>query len=229
MNILSLFNGGETKHRGTPWGAGLVAHETDDMIANGMGRLMTVGAFATGVGGGAAAIIDIDQPQFVVGVPTGYAIRPVRISAQVQEGLAAADNEESQILFAVDSKGLWSLDGTRTAEFASNMRTELGVGSICLTASAFSADMTTTQPGIAAADPVLDMELARAVKTTDVMGTATTVFMKALDLVYEPRHAPLIVGPATLIGYWGGTVEPIGGFAQVAWVEGRTGDFFRRA
>ena len=225
-NLLKMFNKGEERQRGTPWGSGLVANEIDDMIAAGMGRIMTVGAFSSGVGGGAAAIIDIDQPQFVVGVPAGHAIRPIRLAAQLQAGLIAADDDENEILFAVDSLGLWSEDGTRTAETPSNMRSDLAKGSACKCASAFSADMTTTPNGAAAADPVLDIELARVVERVDIT-TAAGLLLQRLDLVYEPRHPPLLVGPCTLIGYWGGTVEPGGGFAQAAWVEGRVADFYQ--
>ena len=195
----------------------------DEMVAKGMGRAVTVGAFSTGiVGGGAGTILDLDQPELAIGVPSGYCIRPLYIFCQVQTGLAATDNDENEILFAVDSKGLWSGDGTFTAEEPSNLRSDLFAGSACRVGSAFTADMTTTQPGVTAADPILDMELDREVKTYEIEGTATsTHWDRGVTLHYEPSYPPFLAGPCTLIVYFGGTVANIGGFVQVHWVEGR--------
>lgn len=230
--LLKLFNGNELHQAGSPLGAGMVALEIDQMIARGMGRHMTVGALSTGiVGGGAGTVLDLDQPELAIGVPAGYCIRPLLISAQVQVGLVAADNDESEILFAVDSLG--GIDGplsaeTCTIENPSNMRTDLAKGSACKCASAFTADMVTTPQYAAAADPVLDMEIARAVETFDIFSTGVGTHIKRLDLLYHPNFPPFLVGPCTLLGYWGGTVATLGGFAQVSWVEGRTQDFFVR-
>ena len=221
--------GGDVEHIGTPGGAALMAHEIEHMIARGMGRHVTIGAFSAPiVGGGAGTILDQNQPEGAVAVPEGICIRPFRLSAQVESALAVADNEENEILFAVDSKGMWTGDGTFTTENPSNLRTTLGIGSACRVGSAFTGDMTTTQPGIAGAEPVLDMELARAVEKVDFQGTPATAVMQRLDLLYEPRYAPYLVGPCTLLIYWGGTVATIGGFSQLSWVEGRTEDFFYR-
>ena len=60
------------------------------------------------------------------------------------------------------------------------------------------------------------------------MGTATTVFLKKLELVYEPRFPPFLVGPCTLLVYYGGTVATVGSFAQVSWVEGKVADFYQK-
>lgn len=232
MKLLKLWNGNDVEQSGSPLGAGMVALEIDQMIARGMGRQMTVGAFSTGiVGGGAGTVFDLDQPEFVVGVPAGYCIRPLLISAQVQVALVAADNEENEILFAVDSLG--GISGplsaeTCTIEVASNMRTDMPKGSACVCASAFTADMVTTPMYSAAADPVLDIELARVVETFDIFSTGVSANLKRLDLVYQPNFPPFLVGPCTILGYWGGTVATIGGFAQLAWIEGRMQDFFVR-
>jgi hypothetical protein len=48
--------------------------------------------------------------------------------------------------------------------------------------------------------------------------SAVAVFVTKHELLYEPETAPLIVGPASLIGYWGGTVATPG-FAEIQWVE----------
>lgn len=227
QKFLKLVTGGTILESGSPLGGSQITPEIHQMIARGMGRQATVGGFSTGiVGGGNGTVLDLDQPEFVIGVPSGYAIMPLRLSAQVQVGLFAADNDENEILFAVDSKGVWSLDGTYTAESPSNMRSDKAFGSSMRVASAFTADMTTTPAGGSAADPVLDMELARAVETGDIFSTGVQVFLKRLDLLYEPQYPPLIVGPASICCYWGGTVATIGGFLQAAWLEGTTDQFY---
>ena len=106
------------------------------------------------------------------------------------------------------------------------MRTGLGGGGTrCRLGSAFSADMTTTPPGGIAADPVLTMELAREVETFDIFSTGTSVLLKRIRLLYEPLRPPIIVGPATVLVYWGGTVEPLGGFCQAQWIKAATEAF----
>lgn len=197
----------------------------EEAIALGMGRSMTVGAFSTGiVGGGAGTVLDLDQPEFAVAVPAGYVIRPFYVEIAVQGGISTLDSDETEALLAADSRSRWAGDGTFTAEQPSNLRSDLVEGSACLCGSAFTADMTTTNEVGTAADPNLDMELARIVETADQAGTAANVAYRVIRLVYEPRYAPYLVGPCTLLGYWGGTVATVGGFAVVQWVEGKISD-----
>lgn len=226
--LLRLDGGGEVEHRGNPGGAALHVDHIQSLIARGYGRWVTVGAFTTGiVGGGAGTVFDLDQPEFAIAVPAGTAIRPFHIGIQVQTGLIAADNDENEILVAVDSKGMWTGDGTSTAEIPSNLRTDLATGSACRVGSAFTADMTTTNIVGTGADPVLDIELARVVSQIDV-STAVGVNYKVDSLLYQPLYAPLLVGPCTILGYWGGTVANIGGFAQIGWVEAPIAEWFTR-
>ena len=98
---------------------------------------------------------------------------------------------------------------------------------MCRVGSAFSADMTTTTAAGTAADPVLDMELDRVVETVDV-STAVAVNVHQLTMKYQPEYPPMLVGPASICVYWGGTVATIGGFCQLGWVEGRNEDFYVR-
>lgn len=208
------------------YGSVFILDDIDRAIAAGYGHHITVGAFSTGVGGGAAAIIDIDQPQLAISVPSNTAIKPIRFDIQLQVGLVAADNDESEILIAVDTNATWDGDGTFTTEVGTNMRTGLGSsGTRCRLGSAFSADMTTTPPGGVAADPVLTLELARETETFDIFSTGVGILMKRIRLLYEPVHPPIIVGPATVLVYWGGTVEPLGGFCQAQYIEAETSRF----
>ena len=192
----------------------------EDMVLKGYGRALTVGAFSTPVlPQGATAVIDLDRPQFAIAVPANYAIRLTRVEVVVQGGISTADSDETELLMAVDSLGQWTGDGTFVSEIPSNMRTDLDKGSACRCGSDFSADMTTTPGnGVAAADPVLDMELLRVVETADSQTAAGAIY-RNIKGVYEPKYPPYIVGPATVLGYWGGTIANVGGFADVQWVE----------
>lgn len=193
----------------------------DRMIADGYGRRVTVGAFSTGiVGGGAGTVLDLDQPEVAIAVPSALVIRPIHLEIVVQGGISTADSDEVEALIAVDSLGYWTGDGTFTSENPSNMNSKFDKGSGCKVGSAFTADMTTTpRNNGTAADPVLDMELVSVVETADQAGTAANAVYRQIRLVYMPAHPEWLEGQCTLLGYWGGTIATVGGFARFAWVE----------
>ena len=193
----------------------------DRMIADGYGQALTVGAFSTGiVGGGAGTILDLDQPELVIGVPGGFVLRPIFAEFVVGPGVTTADSDETEALLAVDSLGLWSGDGTYTFEEPSNMNSSFPKGSSARVGSAFTADMTTTpRNGLTPADPVLDMELSRNQEITDFNAAATSIAFHTVVLRYTPAYPEWVEGPASLIGYWGGTIATLGSFGVVRWVE----------
>ncbi|KKM71737.1 hypothetical protein LCGC14_1427640 [marine sediment metagenome] len=72
------------------------------LINEGLGYMSFEGAFSTpAVGGGVAAIIDIDRPNVSLGIPDGTSILPFRIDGQALTPLLATDADESEILFGV--------------------------------------------------------------------------------------------------------------------------------
>lgn len=179
-------------------------------INAGYGFHATIGAFSTGItGGGAGTVFDQDQPEGIISVPSGSAIIPVRFDVQCQVPLLATDADEAEILIAVDRLAAYAGDGTVTTETAFNMRTDNPRSSVCTVASAATANIT---------NPTLGIELAREVVTGDVQGTAATTMWTPLRCLYEPKFAPVIVGPAAVYVYWGGTVATPG-FAQLQWIE----------
>ena len=193
----------------------------EELIAAGYGRHMTVGGFSTGIaGGGVAAIIDIDQPRWIVSVPAGYAIRPILVDMIAQPGVTTADSDETEVLLAVDSLAFWRVAAASTDETPTNMRTDLAQGSICRCASAFTANIALVTAEGASAVPTLDMELGRNLEMTDFNATATSITFHAVRLLYEPENPPYLVGPCSLLGYFGGTIANVGGYAIVEWVEG---------
>lgn len=180
-------------------------------IFEGKAFTATVGAFSTPVaGGGAAAILDIDRPRVAISVPSGKAILPYSVKVQCQVPLLATDADESEILLGVD-KDVAAVAGTSTTETPLNLRTDSAEVSGCTCTSIHTADLSTA--------PTVDFELDRAVITGDMNGTpGFAAFWTPLKLDYQPCVVPLIVGTATLLVYWGGTVATTG-FAQVTWVE----------
>ena len=170
-------------------------------IARGYGRHVDVGAFSTPiVGGGNGTILDQDQPEFCLSVATGYTIIPLRFHIQCQGPLLAADSEETEILIAVDRVAAWAGDGTVTSETPLNMKT-----------SGSAADVTCFSAGTAnITNPTLGYELAHKVKIGDFQGTPANAMWTDLELLYEPKNPPFLVGPCAVYGYWGGTVATTG-------------------
>lgn len=181
-------------------------------ILEGRGFHVSIGAVSTPiVGGGNGTVFDAEQSEGVISVPTGTTIIPFRIKVQTQAPLLAADNDETEILIAVDRTAVSTASGsTGTAETVFNLRTDLAsTGSLCTVVSANTSDHNT---------PTLGLELDGLHANADVNGTAANAFWNRFDLLYEPKVPPLIAGPAALYIYWNGTVAT-SGFAQVQWIE----------
>lgn len=195
--------------RALPGGAQAVGDWLQSLILRGFGWHATVGTLTTPItGGGAGTVLDLDQPEFVIDVPQGYVVIPVRMTVQIQIGLQTTDAHENEILIAADLTQDFDGTGTFTAETPMNMRTDIaGSTCPCTIGSAFTADTT---------DPVLSHELARKQAVTDVQ-TAVGVNVYQMDLLYEPSRPPIIVGPAMIVGYWGGDIA-LPGFAQLQFI-----------
>ena len=182
----------------------------DALVLEGRVFTITVGALSTGiVGGGNGTVPELAEPEFVVAVPTGVAIKPLRIAVQGVCADAVANHDKLEIIIAADILKGWDLTGTATTEFAYNFRTDLPRGSACAVRSAFTADITSA--------PVAVVELARRevfIEQTTAVGTVPII----VDLLYEPASGPFICGPAMLFGMWGGT-SAVTGYAQITWAE----------
>jgi len=180
----------------------------------GRGFHVDIGAFSTPIrGGGAGDVLDQDRPEGCISVPTGTTILPLRITAQCLLPLVATDNDEAEILVAVDILAVNVPHATApTSETALKMF--MGVGtSLCTCTSAHTANSTM---------PTLGMELARAHTNAEIVSGVNT-FWNRLELLYAPKVLPVLVGPCALYLYWGGTVATYG-FAQVEWLEFLTTD-----
>ncbi len=187
-------------------GSALAADWRQALIARGFGWLIDVGALTTPiVGGGNGTVVDLEQPELAINVPSGYAMIPLRIAVECELGLQTTDSHESEILIGVDRTQVQTA-GTSTAEVPMNLRTDITAAAPFTCFSAYTAD------GVAA--PVI-RELARKQGLTDAQGVAATLNVYIFDLVYEPLQPPIIIGPAHIAVYFAGAIA-VSGFIQAS-------------
>lgn len=172
------------------------------------------GVFSTpGAGGGALAPMESIRPRLGISVPVGTIIMPLRIKVDLQMPLLATDSDESEAMIAVDrTQAIGATTWTATALVPENLKT-LGLNrrtTACTVKKTATADLSPA--------PVYGMELAHVVKVGDVQGVAATTMWTGLELLYEPKASPLIVGPAGLFVLFGGTVATTG-FVTCEWAE----------
>ncbi|KKM94026.1 hypothetical protein LCGC14_1202440 [marine sediment metagenome] len=185
------------------------------LIYEGLGYSAFEGAFSTpAVGGGAAAIIDIDRPNMTLGVPDATTILLYAVYAQAQVPLLATDSDESEILLGVHV-GTSIAVAAATSVTPRNLLTGVANGSLIDAEITHATNITTA--------PTVDMELKHAVIIGDVQTTVGTTW-GSLEMNYEPRYVTPVKGPGTVLFYRGGTVATTG-FTQMYWVEVPTSFF----
>lgn len=179
----------------------LVTDWKQALVARGFGWHADVGEFSTPItGGGDGTVLDQDQPEFSISVPSGFTLIPIRFDIACQPPLGASDSDEIEILIAVDRAAAQDGTGTATAETPINMRTNVAAGCPATVRSAYTVNAT---------NPTLGMELGHAVKVFETK-TDVAVIWTELKLLYEPNNPLFVVGPGCVYGYWGGTVATTG-------------------
>jgi hypothetical protein len=200
---------GWTLAAGSRQGAIYTSDWKQQMIADGRAYGIHVGNFVTAVtGGGAGTILDIDQPEALVSVPSGTSIFPMRISFALEANSAATDNDLIHALITVTRTAAWDGAGTATTPTIYNLRTDNPRSSGCTARTAFTADITTA--------PVSHLELGRY--SAKVETGAAGNFVHQHNYLYEPQNLVTIVGPAMLLCYFGGTAA-VAGYLRVSWIE----------
>jgi hypothetical protein len=170
-------------------GALLHADWRQALIARGFGWNSTVGGVSTPiVGGGNGTVIDPEQPELAIKVPSGYAMIPLRVAVHVEPGLQTTDSHVTEALIGLDRTQVPTA-GTSTLEAPVNMRSDLTSDCPLTVRSAYTADGVT---------PVLE-ELERAQALTDVQGTAATLNLYQLKAIYEPAFPPFINRPGRVL------------------------------
>ena len=191
-------NTSEIEARGI-FGAALAMDWRQALIARGFGWLVENGTLTTPITGGGTGVtvLDLEQPQLVLNIPSGLAMVPLRISIEAQIGLQTTDAHVNELWIGYDRTQVQS-NVTSTSVTPSNMRTDLGG-----TTAPFTARTTYTADGVAT--PLINT-LARKQASTDLQGLATNMNVYQFDLIYEPVNPPMICGPANISLYWGGSI-----------------------
>ncbi len=196
--------GAEVRLSAVPDGGLVIGSWLQAMIARGFGWVVQVGDLTTPiVGGGALTVLDADQPELVMDVPAGFTLRPIRIAVDCETPLIAADDDESEIVLSVDRTNVSDANATNgTVETVFNMRTDIVGGSPISVVSAVTTNLS--------AAPTISAELQRANVVADLAGTPVTSLWGSLKMLYQPKVPPYIVGPATVVVHFGGTVATSG-------------------
>ena len=201
--------GSSRQARGTRDGAIFAAPWIQALILEGRCYMIQVGALTTPItGGGDGTIVDLDQPEVNIGVPSGTTILPFRIEVQCESSATEADNDIGEIIIGFDRLAT-NTGGTFTDETAVNLRTDNPYSSLCDPNSAYTVNQT-TEPTV--------IEITRRQRQPIVDASATARDDTTIHLLYEPLYAMALVGPAQLLVYWGGIAAHTG-FAQVFWAE----------
>ena len=175
------------------------------------GRCFTVqvGALVTGIASGSGTVPELAEPEFIISVPTGAAIIPLRIRATCHPADAVSAHDKMNIIFGWDRGKAYDGTGTHVTEIAYNLRGDNPKATVCTCTSAHTDDITSI--------PVMLSELARKDIQFDLT-TSGAAYADQFELTYEPEAAPVLVGPAMLVGMWGGTAA-LTGYAQIFWAE----------
>ncbi|KKM72131.1 hypothetical protein LCGC14_1423580 [marine sediment metagenome] len=200
--------------RGTRDGIMFTANWKEALLMEGRVFQMTVGSLAAGgdispiTGGGNGTVINQDRPEFIVSVPSGTALIPLEVVVSVN-GDVDADTEVIDIILTADTAAASATPGTATTETPVNMITSGGVAAAGSYFSAVNtADIT---------DPTVSMILDSETLTLAAVSAAGALTYQ-LKMHYEPEVPPILIGPAALYGYWGGTAAATG-VASVIWAE----------
>ena len=151
-------------------------------------------------GGGAGTIVDLEQPEGLIGVGTGYVLIPVECHVACQVDLDA-DGEEGNIILIADRTQAPPTSVTGTIETPDNQLD----GGADFPGDAYSAITTDLLDPVVS--EILDFETIQASDFISASGAATgsTVAVASLKMKYEPLLPDLLRGPCQVALYWGGT------------------------
>ena len=201
--------GDQRQVRGSRDGAVFQAPWIQGLVLEGRCYMIQVGALTTPiVGGGNGTIIDLDQPEVNIGVPSGTTILPFRVNVECESSATEADDDIGEIVVGFDRLAT-NTGGTFTDEVAVNLRTDNPNSSLTDPNSAYTGNQT-TEPTV--------IELVRVQRQPIVDASSTARADTTIHLLYEPLYPMALVGPAQFLVYWGG-VAARSGFAQVFWAE----------
>lgn len=182
------------------------------LVMNGRAFNVTVGGIAAGAdvalitGGGNGTTIDSDQPEMIIGTPTGYFHIPLSFTCAVQQDMDA-DAEESNIILFADLTQTNDASGTSTAETAQNLL-DGGPTSVSTCESATTADRTDPSCTV-----ILDYATCQAAQ---VSAAGTVLAVNRMD--FNPDFPMFLKGPCSVVACWGGTSAATG-ICSYSWAE----------
>lgn len=199
--VSRVSEGDDVNLRSTLDGAIFAQDWKQAMVVEGRGFMFNVGALSVPITGGGTGSTkpDAGSPDFTVFVPSGTSIMPIYVEVEVGAPTITADDNECDILLGIDQDRMGSTDGSQAgaAETLYNMNTLHSRGSNCTAQSKNSTSYST--------DPTIDIELIHVYKVAEEH-TSVGVVWQGLTLHYEPKTPVIINGPATFIGWVGGTI-----------------------
>jgi len=152
-------------------------------------------------GGGAGTVVELEQPELIVGVDSGYYLIPMEVEvACLPLDLATEINARAHILITADTSVGIPTSATATTETPQNML-DGGAAFPGRCFSAVTADI---------ADPGTEQILACVTETYAEIGTNAGPLVKSLNMTYKPVIPSLLAGPCSFSVYWGGTAA-VGG------------------
>ncbi len=203
---------GEVYARANRDGSLVIADWKQALIMEGRGFFAKIGSLTTPIAvAGSANVVDADRPDWLLGIPKGTSILPFEIDMQMKPTSATNDNNELDMLIAVDQDTMQpeSTGSSTTGYRPYNLNTLHSNASKCYFNITFSGTMTTSA--------VTDIELAHVTKIFELHTSVGEIWME-FALHYEPKTCPIINGPANIIGYAGST-KGAAMFHQVKWIE----------
>ena len=157
-----------------------------------VGTLTGEGDVGKITGGGAGTTIDLDQPETIVGVDSGYFLIPVEVHVAAICDLDA-DGEHAGIVLAADRSAAPPTSVTGTIETPLNLLD----GGPTFPGRAFSA--VTADIANPSNEELLSAAYLNQQAATELNGP------NKLELHYEPNIPDLLAGPCSVTLYWGGT------------------------
>jgi hypothetical protein len=158
------------------------------------------------VGGGAGTVLDLDQPEIVIGVDEGSILIPVEFEVGLRSDLDA-DADQAAVLLTADRSQAVPTSVTAATHGAVTPVNQLD-GGPAFAGRAFvgvTGDIT---------DPAPDEILAYKTWVIRDQGAAAAAVLTDLNYGKQFETPLLLRGPCGIYGYWGGTVA-VNGIAQV--------------
>lgn len=167
---------------------------------------MTGGGEPTSItGGGAGTTIDHDQPEWIVSVPAGYFLIPLKVDGALEIDMDA-DGEIGELIHYLDLTNSYASTGTVTSETPQNMLDGAAAAPGTF-ASAATADIT---------DPTVDVILDFWHTQGSDNGTAGNLAVNNGKYTWRADDPPFLAkGPCAWYGNWGGTAA-VPGIVSVA-------------